>query len=67
MTNAAELLIEWRKSLGWSKVFLSERTGVSLYTITDIERKKDCKISTLLKIITPMGYELKIQRKKLVG
>lgn len=66
MTNAKEMLQEWRKSLGWTRVYISERTGVSLSTITDIERKKDCKVSTLLRILTPLGYELKIQRKKLV-
>lgn len=53
--------------MGWTKVYVSERSNVSEYTIIDIERKKDCKVSTLLRIITPLGYELKIVRKKLVG
>ena len=66
MTNAQELLQNWRKSMGWTKVYVSEKSKVSLYTIADIERKKDCKVSTLLKIITPLGYELKIERKKLI-
>ena len=67
MTNSGELLQEWRKSMGWTKVYVSERSNVSEYTLIDIEKKKDCKVSTLLRIITPLGYELKIVRKKLVG
>ena len=67
MTNAGELLEEWRKSMGWTKVYVSERSDVSKYTLVDIEKKKDCKVSTLLRIITPLGFELKIVRKKLVG
>ena len=67
MTNAKEMLEDWRKSMGWTRVYVSEKSDVSLYTIADIERKKDCKVSTLLRIITPLGYELKIVRKKLVG
>lgn len=66
MIKASEILYNCRKEMGWSMPYLSEQSGTSLYTIRAIERRGDCKVSTLLKLIDAMGFEIVLQRKNIM-
>lgn len=45
---------------GMSGVELARQTGVSRNTLHRIERGEDCSASTLLRLLTAMGYTLDI-------
>lgn len=64
MTDAGEMVRMLRKSLNWSRPRLSEKSGVKLDTIINVERKRDCRLSTFEKLVEAMGYEIEILRKE---
>ena len=63
-TDTGEMVRMLRKSLKWTKVKLSEKSGISLDTIINIERHRNCNFSTFERLIEAMGYEIEILRKE---
>lgn len=59
-TDTGEIIKMCRKSLNWSRPRLSEKSGVSLDTVINVERHNNCKFSTFEKLIEAMGYEIEI-------
>lgn len=64
MTDTGEMIRMLRKNLNWPRSKLSEASGVGEYTIANIERNDDCKVSNFEKLIEAMGYEMEILRKE---
>ena len=57
--------IKLRKNLGLTQKQMAEESGVVREMIAVIEnRKKHPQINTLLKILKPFGYTLKIEKIK---
>ena len=48
-TDTGEMVRMLRKSLKWTKVKLSEKSGISLDTIINLERHRNCNFSTLFR------------------
>lgn len=64
MENIAKSVKTKRRRLGLSQVEFSERTGIGLATIRDVEQgKTTVKLSSLLAIIDALGLELKLKDK----
>ena len=64
MTDTGEIIRMCRKRLGWAKAYLSEKSGISVNTITYAERNMDCKVSVFEKLLDAMGYEIEILMKE---
>lgn len=60
MTDVGQIIRACRNTRKWTKVKLSQVSGVSLDTIINVERKSDCRLSTFEKLIEAMGYEIEI-------
>ena len=65
MTDTGKMITMCRKSLHWSRAYLSEKSGVPLNTIINCEKKPDCKMSTFEKILEPMGFEIEILKREI--
>ena len=63
-TDTGEMVKACRLSRKWTKVKLSEVSGISLDTIVNIERHRNCNFSTFERLIEAMGYEIEILRKE---
>lgn len=48
---------QYRVSLDISQEELSQKSGVSVYTIKNFERGSDIKVSTLEKLLNPLGIK----------
>ena len=64
MTDAGEIIRACRLHRKWTKVKLSQKSGMSLDTIINAERKRDCRLSTFERLIEAMGYEVEILEKE---
>ena len=64
MTDVGQIIRACRNTRKWTKVKLSQVSGVSLDTIINVERKSDCRLSTFEKLIEAMGYEIEILPKE---
>ena len=64
MTDTGEMVRVLRKRLGWSRPRLSEKSGLSLHTVINVERNRDCHVRTFERLIEAMGYEIEILRKE---
>lgn len=60
MTDTGEMVRMLRKRLNWTKVKLSKESGISLDTIINLERHRNCKVDTFERLIEAMGYEIEI-------
>jgi len=65
MLNTREIICDCRDSLKWTRVRLSEKSGVSIDTIVKVEKKRGHNVSVNIfeKLLNAMGYELKVVRK----
>lgn len=62
-TDLIDSLIELRKRKKYTQKTLSEKTGIMRETIARIETGiSSPQINTLLKILEPLGYTLKIKK-----
>ena len=64
MTDTGQIITMCRDSLKWPRSRLSEKSGVSITTIINIERNGDCRVSTFERLLESMGYELEVLRKE---
>lgn len=60
--NTGKVIKECRESLNWSRPYLGEMADVSTQTISNAEQNKDCRVSTLEKLLHAMGYCIEIKR-----
>ena len=65
MLNTRDIISDCRDSLKWTRVRLSEKSGVSVDTIVKAEKKRGYNVSVNIfeKLLNAMGYELKVVRK----
>lgn len=47
-----------RKAKGYSIPAFSELSGIPIRTVEDIERRKDCRVSTAIKLADALGMTL---------
>jgi predicted transcriptional regulator len=67
MIDPGKVIRECRGSLNWPRAKLSDIADVQVNVIRRIELEGvDCRISTFEKILKAMGYEIVIQKKKLI-
>lgn len=64
MTDTGAIVRMLRNRLKWSRMKLSDKSGVQVATISSVENKTDCRLSTFEKLIEAMGYEIEIYPKE---
>ena len=64
MTDTGEMVRILRKKLGWTRNKLSDKAGMHISTVLNVERNPDCKVSTFERLIEAMGYEIEILPKE---
>jgi hypothetical protein len=53
-----------RETRKWTRSYLAEKAKMPLNTVINCERRHDCRVSTMDRLIEAMGFELEIVRKE---
>ena len=64
--NTGKIIRSCREGLNWLRPKLAEESGLSVQSIVNTERRSDCRVSTLVRCLNAMGYEIVIRRKALI-
>lgn len=60
-----EIVTELRQMLHWPVAYLADKSGVSVWTIHNIEKHGGGNLDTYEKLLDAMGYELEVVKKEM--
>ena len=63
MTDTGQIIRACREARKWPRSYLAEKAKMPLNTVINCERRSDCRVRTLDRLIEAMGFELEIVSK----